>query len=387
MNNYNYWNYSWDFTLKKKLPLPSSKWYFAFGSNMSRRRMQKRGLIWECILTGRLKNWELNFNKQSFSEDIGYASISKKKGSTVEGLLYKLEDKDQAYLLDEFENAPNDYKRIEVFIKCGQGSIRAFTYIATKKMTQTGLNPTREYLDYLLDGKRYLSEGYFNRLTQVKTGSVFDNAPLNVFVYGTLKKGFGNHYNYCKNAVSVKPARIDGELYNTGLPYVHVDKSNIFSVGTRSKRKDYEKQDELAEALTAGETFTQIGMPFVQGELIEFKNWDVINDLDRLEGFSGSSNYNHYTRVLTSCYKDYDNSEHPCWVYVIDKKKMRFNEFDLANNGLYESNYNSQKDYLTDDYYYSAINQDYGDIPELFEDVEKDENEQDLVELFEKANF
>ena len=39
--------------------------------------------------------------------------------------------------------------------------------------------------------------------------------PLHLFVYGTLKKGFGNHDNYCSNAISIESARLDGELYDS----------------------------------------------------------------------------------------------------------------------------------------------------------------------------
>ena len=79
-----YFNYGFnDFNKiekKKELPLPSTVFYFAYGSNMSRKRMQKRGLIWEKITKATLKNWSLKFNKIAFDYSEGFANIEKEKG-------------------------------------------------------------------------------------------------------------------------------------------------------------------------------------------------------------------------------------------------------------------------------------------------------------------
>ena len=212
--------------------------------------------------------------------------------------------------------------------------------------------------------------------------------PLHLFVYGTLKKGFGNHDNYCSNAISIESARLDGELYDSGLPYVHINQKNIFAKGTQSNYSDFQKQEDLEDSLFYGESFTQLGRPFVEGELITFSNWDSLKRLDSLEGFTGDNKYNHYTRVLTTCYVNSDNQECACWVYVIDKFKMRLETKDLCNNGMYKSSFNyDSKSFLNDEYYYSAVSTEYGDIPELYIDLEEEEEEKDLVDLFENANF
>ena len=65
----------WD---KKKViePLPTVNWYFAFGSNMSRKRMQKRGLIWEHILKAKLPNHQLCFNNGNYvSSERGFFAL------------------------------------------------------------------------------------------------------------------------------------------------------------------------------------------------------------------------------------------------------------------------------------------------------------------------
>ena len=375
---------------KKELPLPSTVYYFAYGSNMSRKRMQKRGLIWEKITKATLKNWSLKFNKIAFDYSEGFANIEKAKGRKVEGVLYKLEEKEQAHILDKYESTPDHYRRIEVYVRTEKGqSIKAFTYIANKRMIEKGLYPSEDYLNHLLDGKRYLSAKYHHGLKQIKT---LDNSeldmPLHVFVYGTLKKGFGNHDHYCSDAISIESARLDGELYDSGLPYVHINQKNIFAKGTQSNYRDFQKQEDLEDSLFYGDSFTQLGNPFVEGELITFSNWDSLKRLDSLEGFTGDNKYNHYTRVLTTCYINAENQECACWVYVIDKFKMRLETKDLCNNGMYRSSLNyDSKSFLNDEYYYSAVSTEYGDIPELYIDIEEEEEEKDLVDLFENANF
>ena len=112
--------------------------------------------------------------------------------------------------------------------------------------------------------------------------------------------------------------------------------------------------------------------------------------MDSLEGFSGSDKYNHYTRVLTTCYINSENQECACWVYVIDKFKMGLESKDFCNDGIYKSSFNyGSNSYLNDEYYYSAVSTEYGDIPELYLDLEEEEEEEekDLVDLFENAKF
>ena len=49
----------------KKEPLPTTRWYFAYGSNMSRKRISSRGVFWKHSITGVLPDYELNFNKKA----------------------------------------------------------------------------------------------------------------------------------------------------------------------------------------------------------------------------------------------------------------------------------------------------------------------------------
>ena len=364
--------------IREELPLPSVPYYFAFGSNMSRKRMQKRGLIWSHIFKAHLKNYSLDFSKKSFYHGVGYANISPKNDSIVHGVLYKLETKKDALILDEFECSPEHYKRVELTVQTENKTVTAFTYIATKNMTGENLNPSTEYLAHLLDGHLYLPKKYHHWLSQTKTGC--DKQELPVFVYGTLKSGFGNHKFYCGNAEKVENAEIDGELFASGLPYLHINKKNIYSYGSANYEMDNQDQDDLIDFLKYGGSQTQLKSNTVKGELITFDEWSYLHDLDSLEGFTGKTKNNHYTRVLTTCFNE-KGFEYPCWVYVVDKKEFNLSPTDYLIDGIYSRNsgFNEISEY-SDSYYEEDLKQGF---PELYEDNEEDF---DLVELLERAN-
>ena len=374
----NYWNHLQDdYSIvwnKKKLPepLPSTNWYFAFGSNMSRKRMQKRGLIWDHILKAKLPNYELCFEKKAYSIGEGFANIRKKDGEIVEGVLYKLEDKKQAHILDDFEGTPVHYERKEITVNCKQFKqpVKAFTYIANPKQVESGLNPSEDYLSHLLDGKRYLSSKYHYWISQTKTGCDYSNNPeLPVFVYGTLKTGFGNHNKFCMSAFMIKDAVLDGTLYNMGLPYVTVPKENQFCIGSMDYKRDCQMLQKLHLELEQTQLTIEpeIG---VQGELLFFDDWNNLTNIDALEGFRGKDSQNHYTRVLTTCWMN--GIEEPCFVYVENNAKFLL-ESDIIQNGDYS---NSIDDFLVEIEPEQNIEESY---PELYED------EKDLVDLIQNA--
>ena len=363
--NYNNDNYNLIWNRQKVIePLPSTNWYFAFGSNMSRKRMQKRGLIWEHILKGKLNNYELSFNKRAYSIGEGFANIQKCEGATVEGVLYKLEDKNQAHILDDFEGTPIHYERQEIFVSCKEFKkpVKAFTYIANPKQVESDLSPSEDYLGHLLDGKRYLSNKYHYWLSQTKTGFEFDNYhDLPVFVYGTLKTGFGNHNRFCKNAYMIQDAVLDGTLYNMGLPYVTIPKTNIYCIGSMNYEHDSKQVSKLACELEFRD-FTVNPLNGVKGQLICFEDWNELYNLDSLEGFTGKDSLNHYTRVLTTCW--IDGIEEPCFVYVELNGKY-FLESDVVKNGNYS---NFRDDCLIDE---SADLDEPADLVDLFENADR----------------
>ena len=140
--------------------------YFAFGSNMSAKRMHQR-LGWSPSRSGAiLNNYEMVFNKHS--NDGGKANIMYSPGDLVEGILYSVNEED-LLILDKYEGvAAKQYKRYEIEVRNhNKNSIAAVAY----KALNTGkvYSPTVEYLNYILEGKDFLSQEYYSKLKSTET--------------------------------------------------------------------------------------------------------------------------------------------------------------------------------------------------------------------------
>ena len=140
--------------------------YFAFGSNMSAQRMHKR-LGWSPSRSGvTLPDYEMVINKHS--NDGGKANIMYSPGDLVEGILYSVNEED-LLILDKFEGvAAKQYKRHDIEVQNNKKkSVSAVAYKAlnTGKVSA----PTEEYLSYILEGKEFLSPGYYEKLKSTKT--------------------------------------------------------------------------------------------------------------------------------------------------------------------------------------------------------------------------
>ena len=140
--------------------------YFAFGSNMSAQRMHER-LGWSPSRSGAiLHNYEMIFNKHS--NDGGKANIMSSPGNIVEGILYSVNEED-LLILDKYEGVSSkQYKRYEIKGRDkNKNSIPAVAYKAlnTGKVSA----PTEEYLNYILEGKEFLSPGYYAKLKSTET--------------------------------------------------------------------------------------------------------------------------------------------------------------------------------------------------------------------------
>ena len=140
--------------------------YFAFGSNMSAKRMHQRLGLSPSRSGAILHNYEMVFNKHS--NDGGKANIMFSHGNLVEGILYFLNEED-LLTLDKFEGvASKQYKRYDIEVQdSNKKSIAAVTY----KALNTGQisAPTDEYLNYILEGKEFLSPEYYSKLASTKT--------------------------------------------------------------------------------------------------------------------------------------------------------------------------------------------------------------------------
>ena len=140
--------------------------YFAFGSNMSAQRIHER-LGWSPSRSGAiLTDYEMNFNKHS--NDGGKANIMHSPGNTVEGILYSVNEED-LLILDKFEGvATKQYKRHEIEVR--NHNINSIAAVAYKALNTGKVSaPTEEYLNYILEGKEFLSLGYFTKLKSTET--------------------------------------------------------------------------------------------------------------------------------------------------------------------------------------------------------------------------
>jgi Gamma-glutamyl cyclotransferase, AIG2-like len=141
--------------------------YFAYGSNMNPRRMVQRGMEFTDALPGKLRNMGLRFNKRSrHNPTWACANVIFAPGEEVEGVLYRLQDDRQIFKMDPFEGAPRYYSREAFPVVTDQGEVFSWVYVANPANIDNQLLPLRWYLGQLLEGKPYLSGGYYQWLSQ-----------------------------------------------------------------------------------------------------------------------------------------------------------------------------------------------------------------------------
>jgi len=146
-----------------------SVFYFAYGSNMDPQRVAARGLRFEHVCGAMLHGVALAFDKQSRAHHgSGHANLAFDRTAAVEGVLYQLRGADEIVHMDAVEAAPINYSRDVVMVSVAGRSVAAWTYFANAAVIHPGLRPQRAYLAHLLAGRPYLSQGYFDRLSQIQ---------------------------------------------------------------------------------------------------------------------------------------------------------------------------------------------------------------------------
>ena len=150
--------------------------YFAYGSNMSERRLRDRVSSAKVIGTGVLQNYCLTFNKCS-SDGSGKCTIEPCKSGRVYGVLFEIKKK-QEKCLDKVEGLCKGYKDRKVSIKirnykqpetyeCRTKLCDVKTYQATNPCQN--LKPYFWYKQHVLVGaiEQNLPPWYIRRLIQV----------------------------------------------------------------------------------------------------------------------------------------------------------------------------------------------------------------------------
>lgn len=160
-------------------------WYFAYGSNMNKNRMEQRlAGCSEPIYTRRelvkLKGYELTFNKKSAAKNgTSYANIQPTRipnnEPVVYGIVYDLLP-DAFSKLDGYEGFPDHYTKNVITVEHVATGARLPTvvYLANHADIDTigNFRPTSEYLGHLLAGADLLPNEYVDFL---RTFEVFDD--------------------------------------------------------------------------------------------------------------------------------------------------------------------------------------------------------------------
>ncbi|NIP38193.1 MAG: gamma-glutamylcyclotransferase [Candidatus Dadabacteria bacterium] len=144
--------------------------YFAYGSNMSLKRMEQRGVTISQRVKACLFGYSLEFNKIStrFAGE-GVANVVKEKNSVVEGVLYEITEQGIRNL-DKYENYPFEYDRRLLDVRLPGGiECKAQVYIAQPSKISNSLKPAKDYLFHLLCAEDLLSANYFSKLSRYKT--------------------------------------------------------------------------------------------------------------------------------------------------------------------------------------------------------------------------
>ena len=126
--------------------------YFAYGSNMSHKRLQARVPSAQVMGIAKLHGYSLAWHKVS-KDGSGKCDIVKEYSpdNYVWGVLYEIEASDKKYL-DRAEGLGNGYDEKMVMIASGSEMIAATTYFATK--IDSTLRPYHWYKALVEEGAR-----------------------------------------------------------------------------------------------------------------------------------------------------------------------------------------------------------------------------------------
>jgi cation transport regulator ChaC len=130
-------------------------WYFAYGTNMERRRLElHRAIRVKEARFGVLENYRLVFNRVSpIRPTTGCANIVPAAGHQVRGILYKISDSNISRL-DVFEGAGTGRCHRERVLAMAEDNdlLEAEVYIADE--VDDNLEPSVEYLDAVIKAAR-----------------------------------------------------------------------------------------------------------------------------------------------------------------------------------------------------------------------------------------
>ncbi|MFT5728399.1 MAG: gamma-glutamylcyclotransferase [Desulforhopalus sp.] len=144
--------------------------YFAYGSNMSKERLQKRVPSAKVIGVFSLSRYELRFHKIGKDGSAkGDAFFTGKVSDVVVGVLYSIDCSEKLWL-DEAEGLGNGYEEKEVTLinEKGQATV-GLLYYATN--INSALRPFSWYVHHILKGAENakLPKRYVQQISSVQT--------------------------------------------------------------------------------------------------------------------------------------------------------------------------------------------------------------------------
>ena len=120
--------------------------YFAYGSNLNVGQMAVRCPLAQLVSRAVLEGYELAFR-------CGVLTILPKAGGRVDGILWKVNDRDER-ALDRYEGYPHLYTKETLTVQTDAGPCTAVAYVMTAPYCERAQPPSSTYLRTVLLGYR-----------------------------------------------------------------------------------------------------------------------------------------------------------------------------------------------------------------------------------------
>ena len=118
--------------------------YFAYGSNLNLGQMAVRCPQAEVVGKAVLEGYELAFRR-------GVLTVLPKEGSRVDGLLWRVNDRDEQEL-DRYEGYPNLYRKEALTVQTEHGPLSVIAYAMNAPYCEIEAVPTNAYMNTVLHG-------------------------------------------------------------------------------------------------------------------------------------------------------------------------------------------------------------------------------------------
>jgi len=150
----------------------SRKWYFAYGSNLSKERLRRRIGEWMEEHNATLKGFRLTFAKSYSGHTSGKADIKPDPSGEVKGVIYSVTES-QLSKLDKYEGVGiGVYRRKRVNVESEGKLVSATTYVMVREICP--LKPSNEYLEHILKG---LEEHGYSKEVMEEVRKIADSLP------------------------------------------------------------------------------------------------------------------------------------------------------------------------------------------------------------------